>query len=121
MSILRIMMRKKVQPLESLWKKTKQRFDKVEKSLADDYIAFLREVARIYLEQSRRIFFRENRVVHWGEWNFGSLLIEGDEEVDAVFGDYISEIHFAPKINGKITEDYIEIKKENIEDIRYQI
>ena len=110
-----------MKPLESLWKKTKQRFDKVEKSLVDGYINFLREVARIYLEQSRRVFFRENRVVHWGEYDFGSLLIEGDEEVDAVFGDYISEIHFESEINEKITEDYIEIKKENIEDIRYQI
>lgn len=106
---------------EPLWKETKQQFDKLEKALIDCYIDFLREVARIYLEQSRRVFFRENRLVHWGEWNFGSLLIEGDEEVDDVFGDYISEIRFEPEINEKIIEGYLEIKKENIEDIRYQI
>jgi hypothetical protein len=45
--------------LESLWQETKQKFDKLEKVLVDGYIAFLREVARIYIEQSRRVFFRE--------------------------------------------------------------
>lgn len=110
-----------MKPLESLWQETKQKFDKLEKALVDDYIAFLREVARTCIEQNRRVFFRENQFVHWGEGNFGSLLIEGDEKVDAVFGDYISEIRFIPEINKKITEGYIEIKKENIEDISYQI
>jgi hypothetical protein len=110
-----------MKPLKSLWQETKQKFDKLEKALVDNYIAFLREVARINIEHNRRVFFQENQFVHWGEWNFGSLLIEGDEEVDAVFGDYISEIRFEPEINGKTTEGYIEIKKENIEDIRYQI
>ena len=107
--------------LESLWKATKERFDKVEKSLVDCYIAFLREVAKIFLEKNRRVFFRENRIVHWGEWNFGSLIIEGDEEVDEVFGDFISEISFEPEIKEKQTEEYIEIKESNLEDIRYEI
>ena len=110
-----------MKPLKSLWQETKQKFDKLEKALVYGYIDFLREVARIYIEQSRRVFFRENQFVHWGEGNFGALLIEGDEEVDAVFGGYISEIRFEPEINEKITEGYIEIKKGNIEDISYQI
>ena len=76
-----------MKPLESFWQETKQKFDKLEKALIDGYIDFLREVARIYIEQSRRVFFRENQFVRWGEGNFGSLLIEGDEEVDAVFGN----------------------------------
>ena len=46
--------------LKSLWKDTKERFDRVEKSLVDCYIAFLREVAKVFLEQNRRVFFREN-------------------------------------------------------------
>ena len=100
-----------MKPLESLWQESKQKFDKLEKALVDNYNAFLREVARIYIEQNRRVFFRENRFVHWGEGNFGSLLIEGDEEIEAVFGDYISEIRFEPEINEKITEGYIEIKR----------
>lgn len=66
--------------VESLWKETKQQFDKLEKILVNSYIDFLREVAKIYLKQGRRLFFRENRVVHWGEGNFGTLIIEGDEE-----------------------------------------
>ena len=111
----------KVKALESLWKETKERFDKVEKSLVDCYITFLREVAKVFLEQDRRVFFRENRVVHWGEWNFGTLIIEGDEEVGEVFGDYISEIRFESEITKKVTKGYLEIKEENLENIRYQI
>ena len=107
--------------LESLWKETKQRLDKLEKTLVNSYIAFLREVAKIYLKQGRRVFFRENRVVHWGEGNFGTLIIEGDEEVREVFEDYISEIHFEPEISEKIIKGYVEIKEENLEDIRYKI
>lgn len=107
--------------LELLWKETKEQFDKLEKSLVDCYIAFLREVAKIYLEQGRKVFFRENRIVHWGEWNFGTLMIEGDEDVDEVFGDYISEIRFEPEINVKGLNEYVEIKEENLEDIRYKI
>ena len=107
--------------LESLWKETKGKFDKLEKELVDCFIAFLREVAKIYLKQGRRVFFRENRVVHWGEGNFGTLIIEGDEEVREVFEDYISEIRFEPEISEKIIKGYVEIKEENLEDIRYKI
>ena len=107
--------------LESLWKETKGKFDKLEKELVDCFIAFLREVAKIYLKQGRRVFFRENRIVHWGEWNFGTLIIEGDEEVREVLGDFISEIRFEPEIGEKIIKSYAEIKEENLEDIRYKI
>lgn len=107
--------------LESFWKETKEKFDKLEKSLVDCYIGFLREVAKVYLQQGRRVFFRENRVVHWGEGNFGTLVIEGNEEVDEVFGDYISEIRFEPKINEKVIKGYAEIKEKNLEDIKYEL
>lgn len=107
--------------LESLWKETKGKFDKLEKELVDCFIAFLREVAKIYLKQGRRVFFRENRVVHWGEGNFGTLIIEGDEEIREVFEDYISEIRFEPEISEKIIKGYVEIKEENLENIRYKI
>lgn len=107
--------------LESLWKETKEQFDKLEKDLVDCYIAFLREVAKSYLKQGRRVYFRENRIVHWGEWNFGTLIIEGEEDVNEVFSDYISEIRFESQINEKITNEYVEIKEENLEDIKYKI
>lgn len=107
--------------LESLWKETKGKFDKLEKELVGCFIAFLREVAKIYLKQGRKVFFRENRVVHWGEGNFGTLIIEGDEEVREVFEDYISEIRFEPEISEKIIKGYVEIKEENLENIRYKI
>ena len=107
--------------LESLWKETKSKFDKLEQALISHYIAFLREVARVYLKQGRRVFFRENRVVHWGEGNFGYLVIEGNEEVDEVFGDYISEIHFEKQISERVIKGYVEIKEENLEDIKYKL
>lgn len=111
----------KVKDLESLWKETKQQFDKLEKALVDSYITFLREVVKIYLKQGRKVYFRENRVAHWGEWNFGTLIIEGDEKVSEVFGDYISEILFEPEFSEKVIKGYVEIKEENLEEIRYTI
>jgi len=112
-----------VKDLESLWKETKQQLDKLEKTLVNSYIAFLREVAKIYfyLKQGRKVYFRENRVAHWGEWNFGTLIIEGDEKVSKVFGDYISEIRFESEISEKVIEGFVEIKEENLEEIRYTI
>ena len=107
--------------LESLWKETKRQFDRIEDTLVYCYITFLREVAKIYLKQGRRVYFRENRVVHWGEWNFGTLVIEGDEEVNEVFGDYISEIRFESEISEEIIKDYVEIREENLEEIGYTI
>lgn len=105
--------------LESLWKGTKEQFDRLEKSLVDCYIDFLRKVAKSYLQQGRRVFFKENRVVHWGEWNFGTLIIEGIEEVEEVFGDYISEIRFEPELSDKVVNGYVEITEENLENIKY--
>lgn len=107
--------------LESLWKETKGQFDKLEQALVNHYITFLREVAKVYLKKGRRVFFRENQVVHWGEWNFGMLIIEGNEEVDEVFGEYISEIHFEPEISEEVIRGHVEIKEENLEDIKYKL
>jgi hypothetical protein len=110
-----------MQTLKSLYKKTKEKFDSLEKELVDCYIDFLRKVAKFYLQKGRRVFFEENSFVHWGEGNFGWLVIEGGEQTDKVFGDYISEIKFEPKISKEIIKDYIEIKENNLEDIRYEI
>lgn len=110
-----------MQNLKSFWAGTKGRFDSLEKALIDCYIDFLRKVAKYYLQQGRRVFFRENRVVHWGEGNFGWLLIQGNEGTDEVFGEYISEIKFESEINEKIVKGYTEIKERNLEDIIYRI
>lgn len=107
--------------LRSLWKKSKTRFDGLGKELVDCYVSFLREVAKYYLQQGRRVFFQENRVVHWGEGNFGWLIIEGKEEVDEVFGDYISEIQFKSGISKAIIKSYTEIMEKNLKDIKYGI
>ncbi len=110
-----------MQDLKLFWRETKERFDSLEKKLIDYYIAFLREVARFYLQQGRRVFFNENHFVHWGEGNFGWLVIEGNEKADEVFGNYISEIRFEPEISKETIESYAEIKEKNLEDIRYGI
>lgn len=107
--------------LESLWKDTKVQFDKLEKSLINCYVGFMREVAKVYLQQGRRVFFRENKYVHWGEGDFGTLVIEGNEEVDEVFGDYISEIRFEPEIDEKVIKEYVKIERENLKDIEYKL
>ncbi len=105
--------------LKSLRKDTKERFDSLEKSLIDFYIGFLREVAKNYIQQGKRVFFKENRIVHWGEYNFGQLLIESDDDTYEIFDEYISEIRFELEINEKKIRGYIEIKLENLEDIKY--
>jgi len=110
-----------VHKLKSLWEVTKAEFDRRERELIDCYISFLREVAVFYLKQGKRVFFKENKVVHWGEGNFGWLVIEGNEEADEVFGEYISEIQFKAKISKEIIRGYTEIKEKNVEDIRYGI
>ena len=110
---------REMQKLKSLWEGTKSEFERRERELVDCYISFLREVAKYYLQQGRRVLFSENTVVHWGEGNFGWLLIEGKEETDEVFGEYISEIKFEPGISKETIEHYTEITKDNIDDIRY--
>jgi len=50
---------------QSLWKHTKERFDKLERDITDCYIGFLRDIAEHYLRQDRKVYFRENRFVHW--------------------------------------------------------
>jgi len=67
-------------------------------------------------------FFRENRIVHWGERSFGSLLIQGSEDVIDVFGDYMSEIRFGPKIREFVKkEGYVEICPGNLDIICYRV
>ena len=112
---------REMQNLKSLWEGTKSEFERRERELVDCYISFLKEVAVSYLKQGRRVFFKENRVVHWGEGNFGRLIIEGSEEADEVFGEYISEIQFKARISAEIIRGYTEIKEKNLEDIRYGI
>jgi len=91
-----------------------------EKEIAKKYIHFLREVAKHYISKGKRVFFRENRVVHYGEGGFGWMVIECDDDEHEVFGRHIPEITFKQKLNDKDIRG-IEIKKENLEDIKYEI
>jgi len=111
----------KEKDLKELWGRTKDATDKLEARVVETYMAFLREVALYYLRQGRRVLFRENRVVHYGEGGFGSLIIEGDEDVMDVFGDYIMEIRFESEIEKYSRRGHVEIKAENIGEIRYKL
>ena len=71
------------------------------------------------IQQGRRVFFEENRIVHWGAYQFGQLLIETDDDIYEIFDDYIGEIRFEPIIDEEMKEGFLEIKLENIEDIKY--
>ncbi|MDO8734272.1 MAG: hypothetical protein Q7K21_03840 [Elusimicrobiota bacterium] len=106
--------------LKKLWKETKEFIKTSEKRIANRYTSFLRDVARFYLEQGRRVFFRENTVVHYGEGGFGFMVIEGNDDINNILGEHILEIRFESKINNKIIEGYLEIKKENLDDIKYE-
>jgi len=108
--------------LKTLWQKTKLCHNELEKSIVENRISFLQEVAIHYLKKKRRVFFKENRIVHWGEWDFGSLLIQGSEDVEDVFGDYVSEIRFEPEAEKSAKkEGYIEVYLENIDIIHYSV
>lgn len=105
---------------KALWEETKERFTILEQSLVDCYIGFLREVAIFYIKQGRRVFFRENCWTHWGEGDFGRLVIEGEEETDEVFGDFIPEIRFRAKIDTEELDGYVEVRGDNLDHIIYR-
>lgn len=107
--------------LKTLWEETKRYTHDLEQQLVNSYINFLRQVAKHFLQQGRQVFFRENSVVHWGEWNFGSLLIQGDEDVSSVFGDHITEVKFEKEVEKKAEKGYQEITIQKLDMIRYLI
>lgn len=105
--------------LAGLWLKTREQYHELEGELIKVYIGFLQKTAEYYLRQGRRVFFSENRVVHYGEGGFGSLIIEGTEDIYQVFQEYIPEIKFETNIE-KETKGYEEIRLDSLDKIRYQ-
>ncbi|MBC8521301.1 MAG: hypothetical protein H8D26_04840 [Methanomicrobia archaeon] len=87
-----------MEELKALLEETKEFVDKREKEIAEKYINFLREVARAYIKKGKRVFFRENRVVHYGEGGFGWMVIESEDDPYEIFGDHVLEIRFEAKI-----------------------
>ena len=106
---------------KALWKETRELVHSREKEIAEKYVHFLREVARHYISKGKRVFFKENRVVHYGEGGFGWLTIECDDDAYEVFGDFVSDIHFVQKISERDIKRSIEITEENVESIKYGI
>lgn len=64
-----------IRPLEQEWKDTCGVLDQQEKALVETYLGFLRRAAKGCIEKGCRVWFRSNRVVHWGEGGFGHLSI----------------------------------------------
>lgn len=106
--------------LSNLWKNTKNKFKMQEKALIENYILFLRRVARKYTNEGRKVFFKANKVVHWGEGGFGKLIIEGDEASEQIFGDYIAEISFKHLFDEKTIKGFTKINSNNINAIKYE-
>lgn len=107
--------------LKRQWKETEDFVNSYEKEIVKKYINFLREVARHYISRGKRVFFRENRVVHYGEGGFGWMIIECDDDEYEVFDAHILEISFKQRLNEKDITGCIEIKEENLGDIKYEI
>jgi hypothetical protein len=107
--------------LQKLWKETEEFVHSSEREIAKKYMHFLKEVARHYISKGKRVFFRENRVVHYGEGGFGWLLIECDDDEHEVFGEHILEIRFKPKADERDIRGYKEIREESLEEIKYEI
>ncbi len=107
--------------LKKLWKETEDFVHSHEKEIANKYIYFLRQVAKYYISKGKRVFFRENRVVHYGEGGFGWMIVECDDEEFEVFDGHITEIRFEQKVSEKDVRGFIEIKNDNLEAIKYEI
>ncbi len=110
-----------MEELKALWEETKEFVDKREKEIAEKYINFLREVARAYVKEGKRVFFRENRVVHYGEGGFGWMIIESEDEPYEIFGDHVLENLFEAQIREREERNYTEILEENLGEIKYEI
>ncbi len=59
--------------------------------------------------------------MHYGEGGFGWLVVECDDDEYEVFGAHILEIRFKQRLNEKDIVGWIEIKEENLENIKYEI
>jgi hypothetical protein len=105
---------------KKLWEETKEFVHSHEQQIADKYISFLREVAKQYISGGKRVFFRENRVVHYGEGGFGSLIVECGDDEYAVFGAPIQEVEFKEKLTERDLRGYSQITMQSLENIKYR-
>lgn len=111
----------KMTDLKDLWKETEEFVNSCENEIARKYIHFLREVAKYYISKGKRVFFKENRVVHYGEGGFGWLIIECDDNKYEVLGTHVPEIRFKQEVTERDVRGSIEIKEENLEEIKYEL
>jgi hypothetical protein len=110
-----------MEDLKTLWKETEEFVEEQERKIAEKYIHFLRKVAEAYIRSGKRVFFKENRVVHYGEGGFGWMIIESEDDPLQVFCDYVPEIRFETQISEREKRGYKDITEQNIEEIKYEI
>jgi hypothetical protein len=107
--------------LKKLWEETKEFVHRQEQQITNKYINFLKEVAKQYISKGKRVFFRENRVVHYGEGGFGNLLVECDDDEYVVFGGPVQEIEFKGKTAERELRGYSQVTMQNLENIKYRV
>ncbi len=87
--------------LEQAWQATCAVLNQQEKALIETYLEFLRRAAEVWIENGCRVWFKPNRVVHWGEGGFGklSILVPAGEPTE--LPDLPGEIRFIADLSDK--------------------
>lgn len=90
----------------------------LEQQIISEYIAFLRQLALHFIERGVKVYFVENRRVHWGEYNFGTLYIDTEEPRDIW---YLKSVTWGSPRHARkdIDPSNYEITAKNIDHIQY--
>jgi hypothetical protein len=109
-----------IQSLEGEWKEVSKTLDEQERAFVETYVGFLRRAAHACLEKGWRVWFRPNRVTHWGEGGFGSLFILLPESGPKLRADLPTEVRFLTEFpeNKKLGE---EITLATLDRIMYRL
>jgi hypothetical protein len=105
--------------LEQEWKDTCGILDQKERALVETYLGFLRCTVKSCIENGCRVWFRSNRVVHWGEGGFGHLSILLPAGEPAKLPDLPAEIRFITDLSDERLGE--EITLATLERITYKL
>lgn len=103
--------------IEADYKDVNGRCARLEQQIIGEYIAFLRRLALHYITEGVTVYFVENRHVHWGESDFGTLYIDREEPE---YVGYLTSVNWGlPKLKEGITPEKYRITAKNIDNIQY--
>jgi hypothetical protein len=92
-----------------------------ERALVEGYLGFLRHVARTCLHQGWKVRFRPNRVVHWGEGDFGALFIRLPAHAEGFLRPNLpSEVQFVRDMSTEY-ERAEEVTLDTLDRINYRV